>query len=94
MDIKHFIRLFMAFWKYATIMAFFTVFVFWSGQAVIKFAKQPIASSVSYTYGDDGNGNYAFPAVTICLDSFRRIGTSYPPLGMYYNCSYSTKRYV
>ena len=93
MEIKECVHLWMNFWKIAIKLAFFIVFVFWAGQAVIKFAKQPIASSISYTVGDDGYGNYEFPAITICLDSFGRIGTSYPPLGMYFNCSYSTKRY-
>jgi hypothetical protein len=36
--------------------------------------SSPISSSVSYRFGDDGQGNIAFPAITICLDNFQILG--------------------
>ena len=39
---------------------------------------------MSYRFGDDGQGNYKFPTITICLDSFKWVGRS--PNGL--NCSF------
>ena len=61
------------------------IFGYWSILAIEKFKSGPVTSTVSYTFGDDGHGNYAFPAVTICLDSFERIVNS--PNGMKNKCS-------
>ena len=70
--------------KFFSIFAFILIFLYWSITAVIRFESGLISSSVSYTYGDDGHGNYEFPAITICLDSFKWIGMS--PNGMKNNC--------
>ena len=71
--------------KFLSILAFIIIFLYWSMTAIIHFESGPISSSVSYRFGDDGHGNYEFPAITICLDSFKRIGMS--PNGMRGNCS-------
>ena len=48
-----------------------TAFLFWSHKAISKFNSAPISSHVSYKNGDDNMGNVSFPAITICLKSFR-----------------------
>ena len=46
------------------------VFFFWGIQALHKYLSYPIASSISFTNGDDGQGNLNFPALTICLTNY------------------------
>ena len=70
--------------KFISILAFILIFLYWSIIAIIHYNSGPISSSVSYRFGDDGHGNYEFPAITICLDSFKWIGMS--PNGMKNNC--------
>ena len=76
--------------KFLCILAFIIIFLYWSITAVILFKSGPISSSVSYRFGDDGHGNYEFPAITICLDSFKWIGMS--PNGMMNKCLYYNDR--
>ena len=71
--------------KFISILALILIFLYWSIIAIIHYESGPISSSVSYRFGDDGHGNYEFPAITICLDSFKWIGMS--PNGMLNNCS-------
>ena len=66
-------------------LAFFVLFLYLSLDALIRYQSWPTTSSVSYRFGDDGRGNYEFPAITICLDSFKWIGMS--PNGMLNKCS-------
>ena len=68
-------------------LAFFVLFLYLSLDALIRYQSWPTTSSVSYRFGDDGRGNYEFPAITICLDSFKWIGMS--PNGMLNNCNRS-----
>ena len=70
--------------KFLSVFAFITIFLCWSIIALIEYNSGPISSSVSYRFGDDGHGNYEFPAITICLNSFKWIGMS--PNGMMNNC--------
>ena len=71
--------------KFLSVLAFIIIFLYWSITALVFFESGPIASSVSYRFGDDGLGYYEFPAVSICLDSFKWIRMS--PNGMKNNCS-------
>ena len=41
--------------------------------AISKYIDGPISSTVSYQFGDDGQGNIDFPAITICFDSFKWV---------------------
>ena len=52
---------------------FCAVFMYWSINAISKYIDGPISSTVSYQFGDDGHGNIDFPAITICLDSFKWV---------------------
>ena len=63
----------------------FVLFLKITLDSLILYQSWPTTSSVSYRFGDDGRGNYEFPAITICLDSFKWIGMS--PNGMLNNCS-------
>ena len=54
-------------------LAFCTVFMYWSTNAISKYIDRPISSTVSYQFGDDGHGNIDFPAITICLDTFKWV---------------------
>ena len=55
------------------LVAFATIFIYWSVAAILKFASVPITSTVSYRFGDDGNGNIQFPTISICLESFEQM---------------------
>ena len=70
--------------KSLSLVVFIAIFLYWSVIALILYESQPTASSVSYRFGDDGQGNYKFPTITICLDSFKWVGRS--PNGL--NCSF------
>ena len=70
--------------KFLSVLAFVIIFLHWSITSILFFESGPISSSVTYRFGDDGHGNYEFPAITICLDSFKWIGMS--PNGMKNNC--------
>ena len=59
--------------KSTGLVAFATIFIYWSIAAILKFASVPITSTVSYRFGDDGNGNIQFPTISICLDSFEQM---------------------
>ena len=54
-------------------LAFCTVFMYWSTNAISKYIDRPISSTVSYQFGDDEHGNIDFPAITICLDTFKWV---------------------
>lgn len=69
--------------KAISVLALTTIFMYWSILAIKKYISVPISSTVTYKFGDDGYGNIVFPAITICLDLFKRIVFS----GMSYNCS-------
>ena len=71
--------------KILSLLTFTIIFLYWSITAMLKFLSKPTTSSISYTFGDDGQGYYEFPAITICLNSFRWITQS--PNGMEKNCS-------
>ena len=66
-------------------LCFCAVFLYWSINAINKYIDGPISSTVSYQFGDDGNGNIEFPAISICLDSFKWVVLS----GISKNCSTS-----
>ena len=65
-------------------LGFCSVFMYWSFTAISKYIEGPISSAVSYQYGDDGHGYIDFPAMTICLNSFKWIRKT----AMSNNCSY------
>ena len=75
--------------KLLSLLTFTTIFLYWSIAAIIKFESKPTTSAISYTFGDDGQGNYEFPAITICLETFDWITMS--PNGMRKNC---TRQYL
>ena len=77
--------------KFLSLFAFTSIFLFWSITAIIKYKSGKAASSVSFRYGDDGHGNIYFPAITICLDSFKWISIS--PNGMKKNCPKTMKTF-
>ena len=52
-------------------IALWSVFLFWGLEAIEKFMSRPTSSSVAFTNGDDDDGNFAMPAVTICLNEHR-----------------------
>ena len=52
-------------------VALWSIFLFWGFESMEKFMSSPTSSSVSFINGDDNNGNFAMPAVTICLRSHR-----------------------
>ena len=54
------------------------VFLYWSVAAVAKFASKPVASSLSFTHGDDADGHVDFPEVTICASDFKFYGAEHP----------------
>ena len=70
--------------KLISLLGCIIVFLYWSITATTKYISGPITSTVTYKFGDDGQGNIKFPAITICLDSFKWIAAS--PNGMYNNC--------
>ena len=70
--------------KFLCLFAFTNIFLFWSITAIFKYKSGKTVSSVAYRYGDDGHGSINFPAITICLDSFKWISIS--PNGMKKNC--------
>ena len=90
--IKNFIHSFVQLLTALSTLGFFIIFAYWSMLAIHKYKSKPITSSVSYTYGDDGNGLIEFPTVTICLDSFHRLGLSQK--GFFYNCDPSPPRFI
>ena len=70
--------------KVISVLTFSLIFLYWSINAIIKFKSKPTLSTVAYKFGDDGHGNFEFPAITICLDTFNWITLS---PGMKNNCS-------
>ena len=70
--------------KVLSMLTFTTICLYWSITAIIKFRSKPTTSNVLYKFGDDGQGNFDFPAVTICLESFNKITLSQN--GMKYKC--------
>ena len=44
-------------------LGFCAVFMYWSINAISKYIDEPISSTVSYQFGDDGHGNIDFPAI-------------------------------
>ena len=70
--------------KVISVVTFSLIFLYWSTNAIIKFKSKPTLSTVAYKFGDDGHGNFEFPAITICLDTFNWITLS---LRMKNNCS-------
>ena len=70
--------------KILSLCTFTTIFLYWSIKAIIKFNWGPTTSSVSVKFGDDGQGNYDFPATTICLDT-----NTFNQYAMKKNCSSS-----
>ena len=73
--------------KVFSLLTFTTIFLYWSITAIKKFKSWPTSSTVAYRFGDDGHGNIDFPAITICLDSFKWIARS--KNGMKYKCNQS-----
>ena len=69
--------------KSLSVLGLYTVFMYWSINAISKYIDRPISSKVTYMYGDDGKGNIDFPAITICLDKFQWVALS----RMTKNCS-------
>ena len=41
-------------------------------QALEKLLDSPIASTVEYRYGDDNNGRFIFPSISICPKKFNQ----------------------
>lgn len=74
--------------KVISVLFFSSIFLYWSINAIIKYRSNPTLSTVAYKFGDDGHGNFEFPAITICLDTFNWITLS---PGMKNNCSRLTK---
>ena len=70
--------------KVISVLFFSSIFLYWSINAIIKYRSQPTLSTVAYKFGDDGHGNFEFPAITICLDTFNWITLS---PGMKNNCT-------
>lgn len=62
--------------KILSLLVFTSIFLYWSINAIIKFNSSPTTSTVSYKFGDDGHGNFDFPAITICLGTFNWITLS------------------
>ena len=62
--------------KSLSVLGLYTVFMYWSINAISKYIDRPISSKVTYMYGDDGQGNIDFPAITICLDKFDWVALS------------------
>ena len=62
--------------KWSGGMSLIVIFLYWSIEAIFKFSSMPITSTVSYRFGDDGNGKIEFPTISICLASFELIGKS------------------
>ena len=62
--------------KSLSVVGLYTVFMYWSINAISKYIDRPISSKVTYMYGDDGQGNIDFPAITICLDKFDWVALS------------------
>ena len=56
--------------KILSVVIFTIIFLYWSINATIKLKSQPTVSTVAYKFGDDGQGNFQFPAITICQDTF------------------------
>ena len=73
--------------KVISVLTFSLIFLYWSINAIIKFNSSPTTSTVSYKFGDDGHGNFDFPAITICLGSFNWITMSPKMIN---NCSRTT----
>ena len=69
--------------KLLCMLSFCAVFMYWSINAISKYINGPISSTVSYKFGDDGHGNIDFPAISICLNSFKWVAWS----RMLNNCS-------
>ena len=70
--------------KVISVLFFSSIFLYWSINAIIKYRSKPTLSTVAYKFGDDGHGNFEFPAITICLDTFNWITLS---PGMKNNCT-------
>ena len=49
-------------------------------QAVQKYFSKPVSTTIAYRFGDDGNGNIRFPAVTICLRKYLHFSSAQPDL--------------
>ena len=56
--------------KILSVVIFTIIFLYWSINATIKLKSKPTVSTVAYKFGDDGQGNFQFPAITICQDTF------------------------
>ena len=41
-------------------------------QALEKLLDSPISSTVEYRYGDDNNGDFIFPSISICPKDFHQ----------------------
>ena len=85
MSILKLIDIFLLSTKTLSLVCCTVIFGYWSILAIEEFKSGPVTSTVSYTFGDDGHGNYAFPAITICLNSFKKIINS--PNGMKNKCT-------
>ena len=57
MKAKTYLKGFIGFLKIAAIIVLLAIFGYWSLKAIQKYFSGPISSSVSYTFGDDGQGN-------------------------------------
>ena len=62
--------------KILSVVIFTIIFLYWSINATIKLKSKPTVSTVAYKFGDDGQGNFQFPAITICQDTFDWITLS------------------
>ena len=74
--------------KILSLMTLTSIFLYWSATAIFKFKSSPTSSTVAYRFGDDGQGNIDFPAISICMDSYYWIAESLN--GMKYKCRRSS----
>ena len=59
--------------RFAGNIVLWTTFLFWGFQAVEKLMVKPTSSNVAFTNGDDDDGNFAMPAVTLCFQQYEYI---------------------
>ena len=63
---KGFLKRVIKYFKVLAGLALLLSTAFCNSRATFKYLAKPVSTSISFTHGDDDDGNIRFPAVTIC----------------------------
>ena len=70
---KGFLKRVIKYFKVLAGLALLLSTAFCNSRATFKYLSKPVSTSISFTHGDDDEGNIRFPAVTICNTELQHL---------------------